>query len=58
MSVERALNIGRDVIALRRASLSAETIRMLMVYRAGLLLDKRLASVEAKKYVKKRKHRT
>ncbi|CAE6497264.1 unnamed protein product [Rhizoctonia solani] len=41
VSVERVLSIGRDVISLRRASLSAETIRVLMNYRAGIMLEKR-----------------
>lgn len=34
--------MGRDVISVRRASLSAETIRALMTYRAGVLLEKGL----------------
>ncbi|CAE7227680.1 unnamed protein product [Rhizoctonia solani] len=40
VAVERVLSIGRDVISLRRASLSAETIRVLMNYRAGIMLEK------------------
>lgn len=40
--VERTLNVGRDVISLRRASLSAGTIRALMNLRSMLLLEKRL----------------
>ncbi|KEP46257.1 hAT family dimerization protein [Rhizoctonia solani 123E] len=41
VAVERVLSTGRDVISLRRASLSAETIRVLMNYRAGIMLEKR-----------------
>ena len=41
VAVERVLSAGRDVISLRRASLSAATIRVLMTYRAGLFLEKR-----------------
>ncbi|CAE7121114.1 unnamed protein product [Rhizoctonia solani] len=45
VAVERVLSTGRDVISLRRASLTAETIRVLMTYRAGLLLEKRMRRV-------------
>ncbi|EUC60890.1 HAT family dimerization protein, partial [Rhizoctonia solani AG-3 Rhs1AP] len=45
VAVERVLSAGRDVISLRRASLTAETIRVLMTYRAGLLLEKRMRRV-------------
>lgn len=41
VSVERVLSIGRDVISLRRASLSAETITALMNLRSMMLLKKR-----------------
>lgn len=51
--VERCLNIGRDVISLRRASLSAETIRLLMTFRAELLLEKRLAKATAHSVLKR-----
>ncbi|KIO31670.1 hypothetical protein M407DRAFT_67676, partial [Tulasnella calospora MUT 4182] len=53
VSVERCLSIGRDVISLRRASLWAETIRLLMTYRAELLLDKRLAKLTAENVLKR-----
>lgn len=42
VSVERALNIGRDVISLRRSSLSANTIRSLMTARSAILLEKKI----------------
>jgi len=42
VSVERALNIGRDVISLRRSSLSASTIRSLMTARSAILLEKKI----------------
>ncbi|KAG8712921.1 Zinc finger BED domain-containing protein 1 [Ceratobasidium sp. 394] len=40
VAVERVFSAGRDLIGVRRASLSAETIRMLMTYRAGIMLEK------------------
>ncbi|KAF8705378.1 protein dimerization, partial [Rhizoctonia solani] len=40
VAVERVLSTGRDVISLRRASLSAETISILMKYRADIFLEK------------------
>jgi hypothetical protein len=43
VAVERVFSTGRDVISLRRASLTAETIRVLMTYRAGILLDKSIS---------------
>jgi hypothetical protein len=42
VAVERVFSAGRDVISVRRASLSAESIRMLMNYRAGIILEKRI----------------
>ncbi|KAG8718235.1 Zinc finger BED domain-containing protein 1, partial [Ceratobasidium sp. 423] len=39
VAVERVLSTGRDVILLRRASLSAETISTLMKYRADIMLE-------------------
>ncbi|CAE6479261.1 unnamed protein product [Rhizoctonia solani] len=39
VAVERVLSTGRDVISLRRASLSAETITILMKYRADIILE-------------------
>lgn len=53
VSVERCLSIGRDVISLRRPSLSAETVRMLMTFRAELLLEKRLAKHTAQTVLKR-----
>ncbi|QRV98020.1 AC transposase [Ceratobasidium sp. AG-Ba] len=47
VAVERVFNVGRDVISLRRASLNAETIRMLMTYRAGIVLEKQIAKSHA-----------
>ncbi|QRV96184.1 hAT family dimerization protein [Ceratobasidium sp. AG-Ba] len=44
VAVERVFSYGRDLIGVRRASLSAETIRMLMTYRAGIMLEKCLTS--------------
>lgn len=41
VSVERIFNIGRDVISLRRASLSPDTIALLMNLRARFILEKR-----------------
>lgn len=43
VAVERVFSTGRDVISVRRASLSAETIRVLMTYRAGIMLEKGIA---------------
>ncbi|CAE7077857.1 unnamed protein product [Rhizoctonia solani] len=40
VAVERVLSTGRDVISLRRAALSADTIRTLMNYRADIMLEK------------------
>ncbi|CAE7152603.1 unnamed protein product, partial [Rhizoctonia solani] len=40
VAVERVLSTGCDVISLRRAALSAETIRTLMNYRADIMLEK------------------
>ncbi len=37
--MERALSTGRDVIGIRRATLSAETIRVLMLYRSQLMME-------------------
>ncbi|EUC55177.1 HAT family dimerization protein [Rhizoctonia solani AG-3 Rhs1AP] len=45
VAVERVLSAGRDIISLQRASLTAETIRVLMTYRAALLLEKRMQRV-------------
>ena len=45
VSVECALNIGRDVISLRRSSLSANTIRSLMTAMTAcstILLEKKI----------------
>lgn len=43
VAVERVFSAGRDLIGVRRASLSAETIRMLMTYRAGIMLEKSIS---------------
>ncbi|CUA76039.1 Zinc finger BED domain-containing protein DAYSLEEPER [Rhizoctonia solani] len=40
VGVERVLSAGRDVISLRQSSLAADTIRVLMTYRAALQLEK------------------
>ncbi|CUA76156.1 Zinc finger BED domain-containing protein RICESLEEPER 2 [Rhizoctonia solani] len=40
VAVERVLSTGRDVISLRRAALSAETIRTLTNYRSDIMLEK------------------
>ncbi|QRV92757.1 AC9 transposase [Ceratobasidium sp. AG-Ba] len=40
VAVVRVLNVGRDVISLHHQSLGAETVQMLMNYRAGMLLEK------------------
>ncbi|KEP45855.1 HAT family dimerization protein [Rhizoctonia solani 123E] len=42
VAVERVFSTGRDAISVRRASLSAETIRTLMNYRAGIMLEKKI----------------
>jgi hypothetical protein len=42
VAVERVFSAGRDVISVRRHSLSAETIRTLMTYRAGIVLEKQI----------------
>ncbi|EUC67535.1 hAT family dimerization protein [Rhizoctonia solani AG-3 Rhs1AP] len=42
VAVERVFSAGRDLISVRRASLSAETIRTLMNYRAAIMLEKRI----------------
>jgi hypothetical protein len=44
VSVERSFNCGRDIISIRRHSLSSETLRSLMVSRSILTLQKSLAS--------------
>ncbi|QRV94993.1 AC9 transposase [Ceratobasidium sp. AG-Ba] len=44
VAVERVLSTGRDVISLRRPSMSADTIRTLMNYRADIFLRKELDS--------------
>jgi hypothetical protein len=46
VGVERRLNMGRDVISLRRASLKAETIRNLMTGRSALALERSLVMKE------------
>jgi hypothetical protein len=56
--VERVLNGGRDVISLRRESLSADTIRHLMTARSVLVLEDKMeknAAVrkETKRHLKK-----
>ena len=43
VAVERVFSTGRDVISVRRASLSAETIQVLMTYQAGIMLEKGIA---------------
>ncbi|CUA69681.1 hypothetical protein RSOLAG22IIIB_08603 [Rhizoctonia solani] len=43
VGVERVLSAGRDVISLRRSSLAADTIRVLMTYRAALQLEKKVS---------------
>lgn len=45
VAVERVFSAGRDVISVRRASLSAETIRVLMTYRADIMLEKKIESL-------------
>ncbi|KZS93589.1 hypothetical protein SISNIDRAFT_465779 [Sistotremastrum niveocremeum HHB9708] len=44
VSVERLFSIGRDLVSLRRASLSQSTIRETMVTRSMILLQKRMGS--------------
>jgi len=46
VSVECALNVGRDVISLRCASLSPSTIRSLMTARSAILLEKKMGKGE------------
>ncbi|KAG9082010.1 hypothetical protein FRC06_005283 [Ceratobasidium sp. 370] len=42
VAVECVFSTGRDVISVRRESLNAETIRTLMTYRAGIMLEKHI----------------
>jgi hAT family C-terminal dimerisation region/Domain of unknown function (DUF4413) len=44
VSVERSFNCGRDIISIRRHSLSSETLRSLMVSRSILTLQKKVSS--------------
>ncbi|KAJ6479870.1 hypothetical protein DFH09DRAFT_951286, partial [Mycena vulgaris] len=48
VAVERILSGGRDTIGLRRASLMAETIRMLMFVKARLRWERKVLEHEEK----------
>ena len=54
VSVERSFNCGRDIISIRRHSLSSETLRSLMVSRSILKFQKSLFSVPANPNKRKR----